>query len=67
MIYVLIVLMLCIVVAQAYIIKKISQRGIIVHKVIDKPSEEEKQKRKKMREHFVNLMDYDYEKALKKE
>ncbi len=66
MIYVLFLIILGL---QVYIIYKISKKNVTVHKVIEKKelTEEEKAKQKKMREHFENLMDYDYEKALKKE
>lgn len=55
---------------QAYILLNKKPKKEI-HKIIvekkPKLSDEEKKKQKEMRKHFENLMDYDYDKALKKE
>lgn len=62
------ILLASVIATQIYIIIKFSKKDVTVHKVVEKKlTEEEKAKQKKMREHFENLMDYDYEKALKKE
>ena len=68
MIYLILVILIGLTISQIYTFKLLKKTKVVTYKTVEKKlTDEQIKKQENLRKSFDNLMNYDYEEALKKE